>query len=107
MLRQKQPNVARRLRHPSYTQLQLQRIPCLRARSQTAARVSRRLLYSAKWCRTAFVFALSHHKQRDADAGMKGIEKKVLVLDVVDIALIRKQPICRPGIKKYERVSRK
>ena len=52
----------------------------------------------------AQVSALSDHEQRNSNARMKCVKKKVLVIDIVDVALIAKQPICWPGIEKDERV---
>ncbi len=38
---------------------------------------------------------------------MESVEKKIFIVDEVDIAVVSQQPFCRPGIKENERVSGK
>src|SRR5207248_6778132 len=51
--------------------------------------------------------ALLDHEQGYANPGMKCIKEEVLIIHNIDEAVICKQPVCRPGIKKYKRKSSK
>jgi len=48
---------------------------------------------------------LDHDKQHDANAGVKQVEKKILAIDVVNVALIGVSPTYRPCINDVESIA--